>query len=185
MRKLAVATMLVIVLATPALADDGKPKPAAVVVHAGGGVVTVGTIYWAGTDSTTSVGPYMTLGADVLLGRHASIGAYFVYSDLDEVILRSAGVSLKVRFPIGEMFEVRIGVGAAYQSADLYVSNTDTVPIYGLGVAPFAELGITPHRNFGLALQVSGISQPVGGNAAFEATWYPVPTMALLGEVRL
>jgi hypothetical protein len=184
MRKLAIVTVLL--LPVSAFAEEPRPKkPPSVVLQGGGGIVTPGTIYFGDLEASTSVGPYATVAADLLLGAHVSIGAYFVYSDLDELVLKSAGASLKVRFPIGKAVELRLGVGSAYQTGDLYISNTDTVPITGWGVTPFAELGFAPRSKLGLAIQVAGISQPVGGNDDFSATWAPIPTVALLGELRL
>lgn len=179
---------VVLALAThhlPARAETAPlPPPPRFVLHGGAGVITAGTIHVEDVDSSTATGPYLTLGADAVFGT-GSFGGYLVYADLDEVAVKAAGLDIKLRIALGARAQLRVGLGVAYQASNLYVASDTATPITGLGIAPFAELALSPAASYGLTLQVSAVSQPVGGADGVAVTWTPIPTIALVAEARL
>jgi hypothetical protein len=195
-----------VVIALTWIVSSAGTARADAVLRGGGGIILPGTIYIGDLKSYSSVGPYLTVGAD--LGFRASssgcldrtgpdrqcvgppvnlswfgmaFGAYLVYADLDEAVVKSIGGLIKLRF-IMSAVELRLGVGLSYQASDVYVSNTMTSAVSGFGAAPIVELAIAPASKVGIALQATGLSQPFGGNDAFSVSWYPIPTFALVGE---
>lgn len=147
-------------------------KPWTWALGAKGGAFLGGEVYVEPFYADANAGPMLGLFADSIVVPGFSVGAFmnFVSTGIDSASasLLNMGVSMKARFPVGEV-SVRPGLTLGYQQI---FSDLETVTGFNPGMV--FEVGIPASETTGVLFDVGFFSQPVGGNEAAEVEFGPI-----------
>jgi hypothetical protein len=167
------------------VAEPSTAEPS-LVFQLGAGALSGGTVYIDGVDVDSSSGPIASIALDSIITPRLSIGLYAIVAqssvlDIDGRIA-TAGATVKLRFGSPMGVQVRAGLGFGYQTITFDEEVDEEVR--GLDVAPILELAVPLRSSLAFTLQVSAVSQPVGGNSDADVTFYPIPYACALLELR-
>ncbi len=141
------------------------------------GLLFPGTVYIDDVEADTELGFMLGSYIDALVIPKLSIGGYvdFFYTTAeysgDSATVFSLGATLKGRFQIAEMFELRPGIALGYNYSS--VEGLDD-GANGFNIAAKLEAAVPVKENINVLVELSFLSQPAGGTGDLDVTWTPI-----------